>query len=480
MKSKVRIISILLIVQLMLASVAFSVYAAGEDVQGDVQNTEQVDLATDNADSEGVNTSVSEQNADGSEAADSAEKIDGAVQSEGTKVEETTVAAPTVTISETTATVKWEEDVAVTEAKMYKYDTDWVLSESKVIAAEEKSVDFTNLEMDTKYGFTVTTADGESLKTEKTIVKNLSVPKSFEAFPSYKSVFLVWEPVAGAESYEVYKGSSLFKKIAESKLEKRTASDGTEYLIWFDKDNKKDKTYKYKIKAVAGNAQSEFTDVKKAARIRTAYYKCKFKASVRLYSHDSAKKGVTFKKGQTITAEGYGTGAYEFNYKGHPYEAKWFRMGKTKSDYSKNAYNKKYHGDYIVAENYVNRSNGGKSYSSKTGNLTWISLYSQRIFVFEGKKGKWRLIKSWQCNSGKASSPTPTGFKKDIWKTFTRHSSHKYWSCFSSFNAIHGRNSNDAALGKPVSNGCVRTNNDDAQWFMKLNNKKLHAKVLSW
>jgi hypothetical protein len=453
MKNKLRIIAILLMVQMLFVSVAAGVFA--DEMLGD---------AGDPAVAEEVVT----EDASAGEAVESAEALNA------------DVAAPTVTLTGTTAKVTWGESLAVTDVSEYvSANGAWTLVTSVKPADGQLSADFTGLAGGKTYGFTVKTADGESDKAQVTLP--LAAPNNFQAFPSYQSVLLAWEPSAGAEKYNVYRDGVLLTSVTGVA---HTGADGVAYLTWTDTNNSKDTTYKYQMTAVSGTTESARTAEMSAARVRIAYYKCKFRASAKLESHDKAKKKHTFKKGQTITAEGYSQGKYQFYYKGNIYHAMWFRMKNTSCKagvgYSKNAYDKQYHGDYIVAENYVNTSNSGKSYGSKTKYLIWISLYSQRLFVFTGSKGNWKVLYSWQCNTGRASTPTPTGFSKDIWNTATRHSSHRWWSCFSSWNSIHGRNKGDAKLGKPISNGCVRIENANAKLLMKLNKKKLHTKVISW
>ena len=298
--------------------------------------------------------------------------------------------------------------------------------------------------------FAVTGDEGQGLQT----------PANFKALPGHQSVLLKWDKVANATKYIITRDDGIKYETAETQ--------------YYDEDVKKtekenDVVYSYTVQAVNGTEQSAPTAAsEKVGRVRTAYYKCTFRAGVKLKSHDKAKKAHKFKKGDIVYAEGYGTGAYKFRYNGRPYEAKWFRMKKVKVLYKKNAYTAE------VAENYVNQ--GG--YKSPTRYLIWISIYSQKVFLFEGRAGEWKCIREESCNTGAGKSPTPTGFNKKIGKQMKRYSSHKWWSCFSSFNAIHGRNKNDAKAGKPISNGCVRVSNEMAQWIMK--NCKKKTKVIAW
>ena len=111
------------------------------------------------------------------------------------------------------------------------------------------------------------------------------------------------------------------------------------------------------------------------------------------------------------------------------------------------------------AERYVN----AMKYASKTSNLIWISTYTQHVYLFTGSRGNWKCYYDWECATGRADAPTPTGMngRKDIWKKVRTRNGLPYWSCFSSMNAFHGRE-NGWPVGAPASGGCVRNPNEYA------------------
>ena len=109
---------------------------------------------------------------------------------------------------------------------------------------------------------------------------------------------------------------------------------------------------------------------------------------------------------------------------------------------------------------FVNKSKK----SSKTKYLIWVSTYTQHLYIFKGKKGKWKLYKDWECSTGAAKSPTPTGFDKKIEDKWRNHSGIDYWSPFQHANSIHGQRSS-YLFGKPQSNGCVRNFDQNAKWL---------------
>ncbi len=120
-----------------------------------------------------------------------------------------------------------------------------------------------------------------------------------------------------------------------------------------------------------------------------------------------------------------------------------------------------------------------KGYSSKTKYLVWVNLTYQRVNIFEGSQGNWKLIRQCLCGTGKPSTPTIKG----VFTTSYKQSAWNYGSYYcgpivrfngSSGYAFHSRleywpmNSDryyDARIGFPISHGCLRMYNDDI-WFM--------------
>ena len=120
-----------------------------------------------------------------------------------------------------------------------------------------------------------------------------------------------------------------------------------------------------------------------------------------------------------------------------------------------------------------------KGYSSNTEYLIWVNLTYQRVNVFTGSQGNWKLVRSCLCGSGKAGTATPRG----VYTTSYKQSSWNYGSYYcgpivrfngSSGLAFHSRleywpmNSDryyDARIGFPISHGCLRMYNDDI-WYL--------------
>lgn len=120
-----------------------------------------------------------------------------------------------------------------------------------------------------------------------------------------------------------------------------------------------------------------------------------------------------------------------------------------------------------------------KGYKSDTKYLVWVNLTYQRVNIFEGSQGNWKLIRTCLCGSGTNATPTIRG----VFTTSYKQSAWNYGSYYcgpivrfygSSGYAFHSRleywpmNSDryyDARIGFPVSHGCLRMYNDDIWWM---------------
>lgn len=140
-------------------------------------------------------------------------------------------------------------------------------------------------------------------------------------------------------------------------------------------------------------------------------------------------------------------------------------------------YTHNYNWDYSdgLKEWYVN----SKGYSSSTKYLVWVSRQNQKVYIFTGSKGKWKISKTFICGTGKNSTPTPTGvtyitYREAGWN-------HATYSCKpvvrfypNTGYAFHSRlyypNYNglkDKSIGWPVSAGCVRMLDTDITYIYK-------------
>lgn len=145
--------------------------------------------------------------------------------------------------------------------------------------------------------------------------------------------------------------------------------------------------------------------------------------------------------------------------------------------------------NYTQAEDYSTATKEGfvnqKGYSSPTGYLLWISLKTQRVNVFQGSKGSWKLIRSSPCSTGTNLTPTVTGVFSVIYKTYRWRFSDTidgqyiddyyrvyHITGFWGGQAFHSRpyKSSDESLldgtmGTPSSHGCVRMYDADCAYI---------------
>ncbi|MDR0951844.1 MAG: S-layer homology domain-containing protein [Oscillospiraceae bacterium] len=119
-----------------------------------------------------------------------------------------------------------------------------------------------------------------------------------------------------------------------------------------------------------------------------------------------------------------------------------------------------------------------KGYSSRTEYLIWVNLAMQRVNIFQGGEGNWKLIRSCIIGSGAMGSKTPVGVYYTTYKLASGWTTATY-TCrpvvgfkLGSGYAFHSRlyypNSNrltDASIGFPVSHGCIRMYDEDINFI---------------
>lgn len=115
-----------------------------------------------------------------------------------------------------------------------------------------------------------------------------------------------------------------------------------------------------------------------------------------------------------------------------------------------------------------------KGYSSKTKYLIWISHYTQQVSIFQGSKGKWKMIRTFICATGTAKNHSPRGvfnitYKEKGW--FYTSTKELYVTHYKGRNSFHTRplwnngSVQNPTIGKPASHGCVRCYNQDAKYI---------------
>lgn len=310
---------------------------------------------------------------------------------------------------------------------------------------------------------------------------------NLKAHPSYNAIVLTWDGKTDADRYIVQRSTdkktyTTIKTIenngAKEILFTDTGANGTTGT--FDVV----RTYYYKVTSVSltGIKATKATETS-GTRVRPMYENVTFKEGVTLTSHDGKNRSVYFRSGQTITTQGFGGGKYEFWYNGNFFTVNYVRVKNCTANYQVNniSKSKSYSGvwarqnyasasgvtdnyqgllfyDKISAESFVNRL--GRA--SKTKYLIWVSTYTQHVYLFQGSKGNWKLINDWECATGAAQSPTPTGFDKQLERYVRYRHGVNWWRPFQTWNSIHGKLSS-WEMGGPASNGCVRNFDPNAK-----------------
>lgn len=306
-----------------------------------------------------------------------------------------------------------------------------------------------------------TFASEETGESQSETPVHVDAPKNFKTFSGYKAVTLSWKKASGM-TYTLTVTWNGGKNKKTLFTEKNCSS-------YTHKVPNVNDTYTYYIKAVDAAGNKSDAVKKTGEAVRSMMIKVTFKNGATLTSHYGGKVKHKFKKGQTVYATGFRGGRYIFPYKvkgkTRTFFAKKIRMKnfKVHKINTKKVYTKK------EAENYVNKS----GVSSRTKHLIWVNTYTQREYVFKGKKGKWKCIKGpWLVSTGKPSTPTSTG-KFHIGRRMSSQNGIPLWNVTKYF-SIHGK-LGKWKLGYPRSGGCARNYTKNARWIYR--NTKKYTRV---
>ena len=138
-------------------------------------------------------------------------------------------------------------------------------------------------------------------------------------------------------------------------------------------------------------------------------------------------------------------------------------------------------GNYSKSGDYTNDEKeafiNAAGFSSTTSYLIWVNTLHQKVNIFIGEKGNWKLYKTCTCATGANKTPTPLGIYKycardtawikpdyqvrpilyiDIGRGLAFHS--RLYS-------PDGSVLIDGTMGRPVSHGCIRMMDDDIRWM---------------
>lgn len=320
----------------------------------------------------------------------------------------------------------------------------------------EYTAKVTGLDAATKYKFkvkeTVDKSYAEKTVTTASIVGNV---KNFRALATYNGVNLKWKKVKNATGYTIKWKSG--KKSGKIKI---SSGKRVKYLHKLP-EALRTKTIKYTIVANRkGYGSSKEAAKAEGEAIRTMHISLYFNTTRTLTSHDKAQKTVVFPKGTRVDSQGYEGGRYVFRYKGHTFYVKrWSASGQK---YSQLDTDKTYTDE--EAESFVNR----RGLKSATDTLIWVNTYTQKLYLFKGSKGKWKLHKGpWDVCTGKSTTPTSTGLtrvrskSRGCYEPFPQTP----WWCVCAEFSIHGKAPYYPAMGQPASNGCVRNWSKNAYWM---------------
>lgn len=223
------------------------------------------------------------------------------------------------------------------------------------------------------------------------------------------------------------------------------------------------------------------------------YWYAKIKKATSVYESKSlkGKKVGTLKKGAKVKAVGKDPAVVEawkyptkVQVKLSDGQKGWISYSKVSSVKLKVNVKKKYTPE--LAEYYV------RNYKSDTNQLVWLSIHTQRAYVFKKSGGKWSLVKSARITSGKFQYPTKLGsyeikkhqYRRDKLTDDDVPYHYFYCSFFTSGLSMHsgcyfsetGKAKNTVIKsGQPNTMGCIRMYMADAKWIY--NNVKTGSAV---
>ena len=344
-----------------------------------------------------------------------------------------------------------EESVAVDD-----YDFEEA-EPSDAVTAEEPELDLVQEEAMNAEGEETAPTEEPAAPSKLDAVTNLKAVSLYG-----KKVKLTWKKSPNAAEYIIKykaKGDDAYKSVTVNGKSKTIS--GLAY-------NTK---YTFKVTATApGYKKSDAAKVtcKTDRKIKHITYKFTMKMGVTLTPHAGKKKNLRLHAGDKIESYRFKSGKYVITRNKSTYY-----INRVRARNIKGVYTRKFNYTRTEAENFVN----AKKLKSQTKQMIWVSTYTQHGYYFKkNSKGKWVCKRDWELATGKADAPTPTGIdgKVAIWKKISFRHGLRWWSCFSTYNAFHGK-LNSWGLGKPASGGCVRNSVKDAKWVY--NNVKMNSTV---
>ena len=337
---------------------------------------------------------------------------------------------------------------------------------------------------------------------------------------SGNDVKLKWKKVSNAAGYYIYRSSK-----SKTVVLKPIAKVEGKNVVKYTDENLPGKTYRYWVRAYyKQGAEGEQCEVlskqSKSAKVKVKRYvtekvctltqwTANIRHKVTLYSNVSGgektgvlKKGtkvyVTSKYPSKVPAYKMPTKVYVIQKKnGKAVKKGWVPWSAVKTVYGVVSYDNKTNTPLDwptkVKEDYINK----KGFSSKTNYLIWVSIFTQRVNIFKGKKGDWEYVRSFRVTTGRYDHPTKVSTTFETHghqmtrERFSPNSQQYYYfnylTFFHSKNAFHtvcyrsgtGKQINSVKSNlQPGTSGCFRMPTDGAKYIYY--NLPLHTRVIAY
>lgn len=451
-----------------------------------------------------------------------------AIKCQVTVVRAHTPGTPTIELVEADTdhiTIKWKKTSYATAYNVYARSEDGEYPEEPTAVTSDAKFKYEDLTENQVYCFKVVAVNdndgagelsGESAEFKqaaelvpiKLIKPTASVKLKYGK--NDNGVVVSWKPSpdenAGVETYEIYKGKS--KDV--SKMSLIGTADGSKASYQYIE--KAAGTYYYAVKAIGFDGSSYTSAATSALKVlstsilttKASPWTATTKKAVTLVTAAKGKtkvSGGSVKKGAKVKCVGkYPATVAKFH---QPTWVKvttssgvtgWLPYSSLKGGVKATINIKK---DYTrsVKEDFVNRM----GYTSTTNYLSWLCIYTQRVYTFKGSKGNWKLVRTDRTTTGRFSHPTPeiTEAKRaskygQIYKKYGRVNMvteqgrnyfYRYASYFAPGVSYHtgtwwsdtGRR-RGAVTTQPNTYGCIRMYDASAKWVY--NNVPLNTSVI--
>lgn len=301
------------------------------------------------------------------------------------------------------------------------------------------------------------------------------VPDTLTFEYTKKGMKLTWGAVKKADGYIVYRydyKKEKFKKVAD-----------VEDTTWVDEGNGKTGKFKYKIVAYRFNGKKKLMsdgditkivygqdDQKAIAEIHPILYSATIRYTTDLYNAMSGGKKVGTVKGGTKVTVSFRVWNGRDRIILSDGKEYWVKPSAVRCS-----------SDHYTSKDYTTEQKeafiDSKGFGSKSKYLIWVSTYTQKVNIFTGSAGNWKLYKTTPCATGVVATFTPHGFGrlKSHERTHYASSGYSYYewlTYFTSGNAFHTRikkvstgGYRSRTLGKPMSGGCVRVYDEIARFI---------------